>query len=323
MKKVDEIKVVEMELSKYATEDFQKRGGKFPESDIPVSIDVNGSTLSASFKNTNEESAKSWCSTFVRNKGFEVVDIDAEQDGDYHNDWVMVYVTVAKLENTEGENKMVNVEIKTGNVVELNNGKTVKVNEIETVNGVQKFIGTNVKGRRAVIEFKLDDVKAMQKVVEAKTKKDETPAPAKVESADMPVAKTPAKPKKQVPAKTKKAKSKQEVEFTKWSNRIKNKRNKKVLEIEIGEFSVQMYVERTGDVINDIKAGYDETSTDWEFMEGDTDFAMDLTTDATEFYKYIKEFEPAREQEFKSWLENIEANTNISLERWGKENGGE
>jgi hypothetical protein len=78
-------------LSEIATEDFQKRGDRYPSSGKPVSITVHGRTASFEFKNTTETEAKKWVSNYLRNQGFVVELVSCEQTGDYDDDWVTAH----------------------------------------------------------------------------------------------------------------------------------------------------------------------------------------------------------------------------------------
>jgi hypothetical protein len=83
-----------MELSDLATDDYQKRDGRYPASGKPDVITVRGKTVSLEFKNTSEAAAKKWASNYVSTKGFIVESVTASQDGDYQDDWVSVGVSV-------------------------------------------------------------------------------------------------------------------------------------------------------------------------------------------------------------------------------------
>lgn len=83
-----------MKLAELATDDFQKRGDKYPSSGKPVAISVRGNCATLEFKNTSETEAKKWASNYLFNYGFTVESIEVNQEGDYHDDWVHVYANV-------------------------------------------------------------------------------------------------------------------------------------------------------------------------------------------------------------------------------------
>lgn len=83
-----------MELSELATDDFQKRDGKYPAAGKPVAISVHADSVTMEFKNTSENEAKKWTSNYLSTKGFSIDSIYARQDGDYHDDWVSVRASV-------------------------------------------------------------------------------------------------------------------------------------------------------------------------------------------------------------------------------------
>jgi hypothetical protein len=84
-------------LSDIETDDYQNRGGDYPDSGEPDTIQVYGTdnkSAAFSFKNTSEGTAKNWVERFLIRKGFEVKSIHSYQDGDYQDDWVVVDATV-------------------------------------------------------------------------------------------------------------------------------------------------------------------------------------------------------------------------------------
>lgn len=96
------------------TDDYQNRGGNYPKDGIPVSIDVFDSddeivSITASFKNTSETEARE----YIERKFLPKLDtslntkVSTSQDGDYHDDWVNVYIEVEnenlQLNNQEEE----------------------------------------------------------------------------------------------------------------------------------------------------------------------------------------------------------------------------
>ena len=81
-------------MKKLETNDYQNRDGDYPESGVPDVISVFGKTLTFTFKNTSESSAKNWVKRFMTNKGFSLKRIVSSQTGDYEDDWVDVYCEV-------------------------------------------------------------------------------------------------------------------------------------------------------------------------------------------------------------------------------------
>ena len=85
------------DLSDIETDDYQNRGGDYPDSGEPDTIQVYGKdnkSASFSFKNTSEGTAKNWVERFLTRKGFKVKSLRSYQDGDYQDDWVVVDATV-------------------------------------------------------------------------------------------------------------------------------------------------------------------------------------------------------------------------------------
>ena len=87
------------------THDYQRRGGTYPKSGVPDSInfwadafytddktyaDGRADMLRFSFKNTSERDALKWVQSFLRGKGINVTEWSTRQDGDYSDDWVAV-----------------------------------------------------------------------------------------------------------------------------------------------------------------------------------------------------------------------------------------
>lgn len=96
---------IKLALKNLATNDYQKRGGNFPQSGIPDTIAVfeqrGGVYVRAHFKNTTESGAQQWLERKIRQTvapGASSTDLSAEfetyQDGDYTNDWVVAAVTI-------------------------------------------------------------------------------------------------------------------------------------------------------------------------------------------------------------------------------------
>lgn len=75
-----------------ATEDYQRRDGQYPKSDVPVTIDVFDNEAMFSFKNTSEDSARKWVINFISSKRLPGSIIGVAQAGDYDDDWVEVWV---------------------------------------------------------------------------------------------------------------------------------------------------------------------------------------------------------------------------------------
>lgn len=84
--------------AKYKTDDWQKRNGGYPRSGVPDAVDNAGSYgdeafIEFSFKNTSESQARSWVHGWLKSKRLPHTKIESGQDGDYQDDWVIVYVT--------------------------------------------------------------------------------------------------------------------------------------------------------------------------------------------------------------------------------------
>ena len=94
------------ELKKLETADYQNRKGAYPSSNVPDSIkfydEEYGASLEIDFKNTSEQEAISWFETSkevnIVNKFKANYDIElkANQDGDYPDDWVKLTVKLIK-----------------------------------------------------------------------------------------------------------------------------------------------------------------------------------------------------------------------------------
>ena len=97
----DEAKEIDPEIEKalkaLATDDYQNRGGNYPESGVPDVIDASRNTLNFSFKNTSEDAARNWVSRFLTQNGLSAKTISAGQTGDYEDDWVDVYAEIEAL----------------------------------------------------------------------------------------------------------------------------------------------------------------------------------------------------------------------------------
>lgn len=81
------------------TDDYQKRGGNYPKSNVPDTIEVEESdnkiSINCSFKNTTEGDAESWLSRKLDCIGIEDYTIRTDQTGDYQDDWVDAYVRIS------------------------------------------------------------------------------------------------------------------------------------------------------------------------------------------------------------------------------------
>jgi len=87
------------DLLELETNDFQRREGNYPKSGVPDSIEVyldpkGNPEVSASFKNTDEETGKAYLKKYLKQRGFKVIDMDSTQDGDYHNDWIKCFACI-------------------------------------------------------------------------------------------------------------------------------------------------------------------------------------------------------------------------------------
>lgn len=78
--------------SKLETDDFQNRGDRYPKSNAPDSIEHQNAGASFMFKNTDETTAAKFVKNYMARQGLEHGKITASQDGDYHDDWVQVFV---------------------------------------------------------------------------------------------------------------------------------------------------------------------------------------------------------------------------------------
>lgn len=90
------IKGYNMNLAKFSNEDYQNRhaAGDAPRSNKPDSITGHGNLsngwIEVSFKNTTERDAKEIAMRVLREVAGKASSITTYQDGDYHDDWVMV-----------------------------------------------------------------------------------------------------------------------------------------------------------------------------------------------------------------------------------------
>ena len=85
--------------NQFATDDYQKRNGNYPKSNMPDTINVNqndvGVAMYFSFKNTDETTAKRWVErkyvSQIQSKFPDVKSlVTAQQSGDYQDDWIDV-----------------------------------------------------------------------------------------------------------------------------------------------------------------------------------------------------------------------------------------
>ncbi|MCT7405240.1 hypothetical protein [Aliarcobacter cryaerophilus] len=112
------------ELKKLETSDYQNRKDKYPASNIPDTIKFqelnNGISVEFEFKNTSEQEALDWFNIskesliFNKYKTNYNLEIQARQDGDYPDDWVIL--TVNLIKKSVVENKKVKQEIEKTNV---------------------------------------------------------------------------------------------------------------------------------------------------------------------------------------------------------------
>lgn len=85
---------LEEELKELATDDYQHRGGNYPRSGKPDTIQVYGTEIEADFKNTSESTAIKWLTDYLDRKGYKFKKVTACQTGDYDDDWVNASTTV-------------------------------------------------------------------------------------------------------------------------------------------------------------------------------------------------------------------------------------
>ena len=84
------------DLSDLNNDDYQKRDGEYPKPGIPVNINAVQHSAVFSFKNTSEFIAKKWVRSFCMQRKIKFDTLISWQDGDYHDDWVNVEVTIEK-----------------------------------------------------------------------------------------------------------------------------------------------------------------------------------------------------------------------------------
>lgn len=81
-----------MDLKQFHNDDYQNRKGNYPKSNIPTTINAYENALEFSFKNTDEKTAELFVKKFCSNNGLSPVSLSCSQDGDYTNDWVIVFI---------------------------------------------------------------------------------------------------------------------------------------------------------------------------------------------------------------------------------------
>ncbi len=94
------------ELLKLANDDYQKRGGNYPKSDIPdsIAIEINDTktVIEFDFKNTDDTNAIKWYEHSKESKTINKfskdydISVTASQDGDYEDDWKKLTVLLSK-----------------------------------------------------------------------------------------------------------------------------------------------------------------------------------------------------------------------------------
>lgn len=86
-------------LKRYDSDDYQKRGCNYPQSDIPDAIEVDTDAIYCLFKNTSESAAKHWLGRMLCRHDFifDADDINVYQEGDYEDDWVRASVSYKNL----------------------------------------------------------------------------------------------------------------------------------------------------------------------------------------------------------------------------------
>jgi hypothetical protein len=81
---------LEDKLKALETDDYQNRKGGYPRDGVADTIEYWDHSLSFEFKNTDERRAERWAKNFLSGKNLNPKKIEAEQSGDYHDDWVTV-----------------------------------------------------------------------------------------------------------------------------------------------------------------------------------------------------------------------------------------
>ena len=88
-----EVETLEDKLKALETEDYQNRKGSYPKDGIADSISYYSMNLQFEFKNTDNQTAERWVKNFLSGKNLSPNKINAEQTGDYQDDWVTVTAT--------------------------------------------------------------------------------------------------------------------------------------------------------------------------------------------------------------------------------------
>lgn len=109
------------ELLKLANDDYQKRGGAYPKSYVPDSIEVNvgeaTTTVEFDFKNTNDSEALEW---YEKSKESKIINkykkdyditVVTSQDGTFEDDWQKLTVSLSK--KVSAKQAIVPIEAKT------------------------------------------------------------------------------------------------------------------------------------------------------------------------------------------------------------------
>lgn len=86
---------------KWVTEDFQNRDGEYPRSGLPDTIEVYPASVTTpkvpmmimTFKNTSIRDGVDFARGFCQRNSLPAGRIEGYQDGDYHNDWIIVEIT--------------------------------------------------------------------------------------------------------------------------------------------------------------------------------------------------------------------------------------
>jgi hypothetical protein len=81
---------LEDKLKALETDDYQNRKGGYPRNGVADTISYWEGTLEFQFKNTDERTGERWVKNFLSGKNLNPKKIEAEQSGDYHDDWVTV-----------------------------------------------------------------------------------------------------------------------------------------------------------------------------------------------------------------------------------------
>ena len=175
--------------------------------------------------------------------------------------------------------KDLNVKMK----VLLKSGIIVSLNEISRRGEDYTFVGSDVTKMSGRHKFKVEDV---EKIV---TSEEE------LENHKNNVVPTQQFKKVEV---TKMSKE-QEKDFSVLAKRVI--KNKKTLVVKIGEYEVEMATKPTGNILGDLKSGYEETASDDEYIDGDTDFVKDMILECKFFVDYMIVYE--KDSKIEKWYE--------------------